>query len=380
MKHLRFCIGLSASVLSIGLLFHSGPLTASGESKPFEAQSSAAFDSESRQLHQELESLRLRVEQLEKAQTAHAPNPHGGDSGERDRLLAEAREILAHFHEGKADAWKQAHGKIRELRLQVAAPLTDLQNRYTRSARLDEALAIRDAICFIRNPGSTVLTDPGVLRNTRETSRVLFFRVTGANSGSVYGTEIYTYDSALATAAVHAGVLEMGQTGVVKVTTLPSHPSYVGSTRHGITSSNWSSYPGYRVEALGDEDQDLNAGDLGEADYAKAPQPPDSIAPPKEKDIAVPEAQRASPTDPPVPWTPDAPSALPAEARVQLTHFTSAIAEIRTNARFRVSQLAHEALDRLGPIQDAHTRAARLEEAIAVRDRIRELTDNTDQR
>ena len=320
MKLLRFCIGLCASLLAIGLLFPPVPLAASDESKPAESPSPAAFDPESRQLRQEVESLRLRVEQLEKARPAQAPNSRGGAPGERDRLLAEARQILAHFHEGKADVWKQAHGKIRKLRLQVAASLTDLQNRSTRSARLDEALAIRDAICFLRNPGSTVLTDPGVLRNPRETSRVLFFRVTGANSGSVYGTEIYTYDSALATAAVHAGVLAMGQTGVVKGTTLPSHPGYVGSTRHGITSSNWSSYPGYRVEALGDDDQDLNDGDPGEAAYANAPQPPDRIAPPKEKDTAVPDAPRASPTDQPAPSTPDAPAALPMEARVQLTH------------------------------------------------------------
>ncbi len=380
MKSLRFCIGLSASLLSIGLLFHPVSLAASGEPKPSGSPSPAALDSESRQLRQEVESLRLRVEQLEKARPAHAPNPRGGDPGERERLLSATRQILAHFHEGKAEVWKQAHGKIRKLRLQVAASLTDLQDRYTRSARLDEALALRDAICFVRNPGLSVLTDPGVLRKSGETSRVLFIRVTGANSGSVYGTEIYTYDSALATAAVHAGVLKIGQTGIVKVTTLPSHPSYVGSTRHGITSSNWGSYAGYRVEALGDEDQDLNDGDAGDAASAKVPQSPTGIAPPKEKDAPGPEAPPETPSGQPIPWTPDAPSALPVEAAVQMTHFTSAIAEIRESARVQVCQLAREALDRLAPIQDAHTRAARLDEAIAVRDRIRELTEKTDQR
>ena len=52
----------------------------------------------------------------------------------------------------------------------------------------------------------------------------------------MWGTDVYTSDSTLATAAVHAGVLQPGQTGVVKVTILPGQAAYQGSTRNSVRS------------------------------------------------------------------------------------------------------------------------------------------------
>lgn len=66
--------------------------------------------------------------------------------------------------------------------------------------------------------------------------------LTGSSSGNVWGTDTYTADSALAKAAVHAGKLAEGQSGVVPVTVLAGLSSYVGSTRNGVTSGSWSSY------------------------------------------------------------------------------------------------------------------------------------------
>jgi hypothetical protein len=75
------------------------------------------------------------------------------------------------------------------------------------------------------------------------------FRVTGNTTGSIYGTDVYTTDSSLATAAVHAGALKAGQTGVVRVTIVAPPAGFVGSTRHGVTSSAWVSYPSaYKVQ------------------------------------------------------------------------------------------------------------------------------------
>ena len=67
------------------------------------------------------------------------------------------------------------------------------------------------------------------------------YKVTGAG-GSVYGTDVYTLDSSLAAAAVHAGVVKMGATGIVRVKIIESPESFVSSTRNGITSSAWSRY------------------------------------------------------------------------------------------------------------------------------------------
>lgn len=380
MTHSRPFAVVISSLLSIGLLFHPSGFSAAEAEKPKEPAQKNDLAGDAAQLRKEVEMLRQRVEHLEKMRSPAVRERHDGDTGERDRLLAETRQILTQFQDAKADVWKQAHGKIRGMRQQLAASLTELQDGYTRRAKLDEAVAIRDAICFIKDPARSVLTDPAVLRNTGAASRILFFRVTGANSGSVYGTNVYTYDSALATASVHAGVLKMGQTGIVKVITVPSHPGYVSSTRNGITSSSWSSYPGYRVEALGDEDQDLNDGDTGNAAGTKSPRPPLCAPAPGNDSLndAPKEDPRPQSSDQPATRTPDMPASLPAEAREQICHFTTAAADIRKSARTLVFHLTRETADRLAPIQDAHTRAARLDEAIIVRDMIRKLTECTD--
>jgi hypothetical protein len=92
-----------------------------------------------------------------------------------------------------------------------------------------------------------VLPDPGSLTGYQQPQHIgksYVFRVTGANAGSLWGTELYTLDSSLAAAAVHMGVLRVGQTGNVRVTILGPSVGFVGSTRNGLTSSNYANYPG----------------------------------------------------------------------------------------------------------------------------------------
>jgi hypothetical protein len=61
-------------------------------------------------------------------------------------------------------------------------------------------------------------------------------------SGSVWGADVYTGDSALCRAALHAGVIGGGG-GPVEVRTLPGRSSYPSATRNGVTSSSWATYP-----------------------------------------------------------------------------------------------------------------------------------------
>ena len=98
---------------------------------------------------------------------------------------------------------------------------------------------------------ATVLPGPvGLYRYNSQIHRAFHFRVTGRLGTSVWGTDVYTSDSTLATAAVHAGVLQPGQTGVVKVTILPGQSAYQGSTRNGVVSSSYGPFPGsYKVES-----------------------------------------------------------------------------------------------------------------------------------
>ncbi|MDB5386406.1 MAG: hypothetical protein JWM11_2052, partial [Planctomycetaceae bacterium] len=63
--------------------------------------------------------------------------------------------------------------------------------------------------------------------------------IVGNITGPIWGTDVYTDDSAIATAAVHAGLVQVGEKATVTVT-IVRPGKYVGSTRHGVTSSDWS--------------------------------------------------------------------------------------------------------------------------------------------
>ena len=74
--------------------------------------------------------------------------------------------------------------------------------------------------------------------------------VVGAVSTNVWGSDVYTDDSQVGAAAVHAGVLGVGEFGFVKVTLLPGQPHYEGSVRNGVTSQSFEQWQGsFRVES-----------------------------------------------------------------------------------------------------------------------------------
>src|SRR5207249_1473748 len=97
-----------------------------------------------------------------------------------------------------------------------------------------------------------VRTDPGTLADFRgQSGKSFVFEVTGKTDGTVYGSGVYTDDSVLAAAAVHAGILKAGQKGLVKVTILPGQAKYEGSSRNGVTSVNYMAWDGsFRIEAV----------------------------------------------------------------------------------------------------------------------------------
>jgi hypothetical protein len=69
---------------------------------------------------------------------------------------------------------------------------------------------------------------------------------------SVWGTDTYTTDSNLCAAAVHAGAITTAG-GPVIAKEAGGCAKYVGSTRNGVTSRNWGSYPkSYYFPAKGD--------------------------------------------------------------------------------------------------------------------------------
>lgn len=92
---------------------------------------------------------------------------------------------------------------------------------------------------------ANVEPDPGTLNGVRsEIGKTFAYRVTGRGDSFIWGTGIYTSDSTLAMAAVHAGVLKLGETGVVRVTIVPPPPVFAGSTQNGISSSPYGPFSG----------------------------------------------------------------------------------------------------------------------------------------
>lgn len=84
-----------------------------------------------------------------------------------------------------------------------------------------------------------------------QVGQTFYFKVTGTATGSVWGSDTYTGDSTLAMAAVHAGAVRVGETGVVRVTVVEPLSRYQGTTRHGVTTSEYGPYDtAYRVEAV----------------------------------------------------------------------------------------------------------------------------------
>jgi len=174
-----------------------------------------------------------------------------------DPLPPDAEAVIKVFEDEAAAIREKAEQEIQSKRQTLIKSLQALQDAYTRAARLDEAVAIRDTIRQLRVAHLKPLPNPGNLsRFANCIGQTFYFEVVGRSSYSIWGTEVYTYDSDLATAAVHAGVLKAGQRGIVKVTMINSPEMHRGSTHHGVTSYDYGPYAGsYTVELPRPTDQ-----------------------------------------------------------------------------------------------------------------------------
>lgn len=149
------------------------------------------------------------------------------------------------------------HATTRELAPLVRGlldQLRELQQRYAREGLLDEALAIRARVRQMRGDLLGVRTDPGVLTefSVADAGRMALIEVVGRVDGSVWGTDVYTADSRLAVAAVHAGIVREGERGLVRVVIVDgSEHTFAGTDRNGVLSYDYATYPvAYRIEKV----------------------------------------------------------------------------------------------------------------------------------
>ena len=158
------------------------------------------------------------------------------------RLQGQAdQEVTALAAEGE----RQVQGRV----AQVVAELEGLQQSYFQQAKLDETLAVRSQIKSLQENPSGAEPDPGNLSGlASQVGKTFHFAVTGAKTGHVWGTDVYTSDSLLACAAVHAGKVRPGEQRVVRVTIVPPPARYKGSKRNGVTSHSYGAWGGaYRI-------------------------------------------------------------------------------------------------------------------------------------
>lgn len=80
---------------------------------------------------------------------------------------------------------------------------------------------------------------PGQYRG-KNNQRYTFKCLPNGETSTVLGTDIYTDDSSICTAAVHEGLITIASGGVVTIEIRPGQDAYVGSERNGIKSGDFN--------------------------------------------------------------------------------------------------------------------------------------------
>jgi len=92
---------------------------------------------------------------------------------------------------------------------------------------------------------------PNMLELCHDIGANYYFRVRGDIEGQVWGTDVYTGDSSLAVAAVHAGLVKPADNAVVKVTVVAPLSKYPGSIRNNVKSHDFGRYgTAYKLSAI----------------------------------------------------------------------------------------------------------------------------------
>ncbi|MBI3300305.1 MAG: hypothetical protein HYZ75_19230 [Elusimicrobia bacterium] len=184
------------------------------------------------------------------AAASQAPLP-ASESGKWEKVVdvdpvPEATKLAAEFDKAASEIRRESESKLDELRQATVAKLKAVQDKFTKEARLDEALAVRDRIW----QALELKADPGLLRSgPQDIGKIWYFEVVGNRLSSVWGSGVYTTDSSLAAAAVHAGVVEPGKKAVIKVTILPGQAAYTASEKNGVRSLEWADWhTSFRLE------------------------------------------------------------------------------------------------------------------------------------
>ena len=78
--------------------------------------------------------------------------------------------------------------------------------------------------------------------NESDIGKIYRITITGTVGGAIWGTDIYTSDSYIPCAAVHAGFIANGETKEVYIKVVQGLNEYIGSTRNGVSTSGYGGW------------------------------------------------------------------------------------------------------------------------------------------
>ncbi len=174
---------------------------------------------------EQLDAARLQLEARREQFEAQHGESSGGFAGELDRLAEEQDRLLM----------------VRE-RLLDTSPEGDLDERV-----VDRMMASTEGVGRIRMDLEPELIDwetRAVSMRGWNGSIVAYACPAGGELHAVWGTTVYTDDSSICSAAVHAGVINRREGGVVVIQISGGMDGYESSDANGVSSRDWHEFNG----------------------------------------------------------------------------------------------------------------------------------------
>ena len=174
-----------------------------------------------------------------------------------DAEVSRRAEEIVKFIEGKVNATNlepREHDVIHTPHSKIAGrlsaeTLTVITSMFGEQAlKLTDVRSLRSGHEIAEESDNTALPAPGTMDSYGgQYGKVFTFKLTawggpGHPQSGVWGTDVYTLDSSLPAAAVHAGALKPGQTGTVKVRIIQSPQQFVASSRNGVNTAAYGVY------------------------------------------------------------------------------------------------------------------------------------------
>ncbi|MEX2216108.1 MAG: LCCL domain-containing protein [Phycisphaeraceae bacterium] len=182
------------------------------------------------------------------------PSLRAAAAGEEAEAVRRAKGLIEKLHEsvGEEKLASIANDVIHTRESKIAGRLTTSALKVGTRQFGELTLKLADVRELNRGqpasdlPADAPVAPANMTGHQDKAGQTVIYKVTGGQpgSGSVWGTDVYTLDTSVALAAVHAGIVKPGETKVVRIMILGQTDGFVGTTRNGITSSTYGAYPG----------------------------------------------------------------------------------------------------------------------------------------